>query len=93
MKRRTIVLATLLAFAGVAFIVLAPVVPETQELPCTGPCGQALSQAHLTSNPFILSYSGSVSYHLFGIGAVYGACGPAYEVGDYRFESPTFCGA
>jgi hypothetical protein len=64
------------------FVLFVPVVPETANVPCyANPCPQG---------PFVSNYYGSVSFHYFNVGMVFGACND-FQMVTSASRSPTFC--
>jgi hypothetical protein len=64
------------------FIIFVPVVPETAKEPCfMSTCTQAV---------LVFDYYGSISFHYFNVGMVYGACG-GFQMATSPNRSPVYC--
>jgi hypothetical protein len=67
------------------FILFVPVIAETASEPCLGSaCPQNVSV-------LVFHYYGSISFHYFKVGMVYGGCN-GFQMVTSANRSPTFCG-
>ena len=84
-----VVLGIIVVECATLFIIFVPVVPEIANLPCfSGPiaCPNQVSV-------YVVNYYGSISFHYFKVGMVYGACnGNGFQMVASANRSPTFCG-
>jgi hypothetical protein len=77
-----LVLSIIIVECATLFILFIPVVPETTNVPCyANSCPQG---------PFVSDYYGSVSFHYFNVGMVFGACN-GFQMVTSASRAPTFC--
>jgi len=77
-----VVLAVIAVEIATLFVIFAPVVPETAKEPCL---------SHGCIQPVLdFNYYGSVSFHYFNVGMVYGACN-GFQMVTSSSASPAFC--
>ena len=77
-----VVLAILAVECATLFIIFVPIVPETAHEPCLiGACARPVLE---------FSYYGSISFHYFNVGMVFGACN-GFQMVTSASRSPTFC--
>jgi hypothetical protein len=82
-----VVLGIIAVECATIFIIFVPVVPETASEPCFGG-----GCPHYTSL-LVFNYYGSISFHYFKVGMVYGACNSnGFQMVTSASRSPTFCG-
>jgi len=77
-----IVITVIVVECGTLFVLFVPIVPETATAPCYTPaCNMPI---------LIFNYYGSVSFHYFNVGMVYGACN-GFQMVTSASRSPNFC--
>jgi hypothetical protein len=83
MRFALIVISLVIALeCATLFVVFVPVVHETAEEPCfMSTCTQAV---------LVFDYYGSISFHYFNVGMVYGACG-GFQMATSPNRSPDYC--